>query len=783
MPILFCSIAFIVFAIGPQTTSAQINFWERASGYFTDGDVTHLAINSSGHIFAGTNWGIYRSTNDGNTWSHLTDGIVFSLSVAPNGDVYTYYCITNQCGMHRSTDNGDTWTPINQAGFGDTVINAIAIRTSGNVFAGGKYRVHRSTNDGSSWTVSTVASGDENVTALGLASGLVFAGITDVALPTAYGTIRRSTDNGDTWTSFSPNWSNEKINGIVRNSLGYTFAATSAGIRRSTDFGATWTVTPLAGAPASAIAINSIGYLFAAAGNTSTQFVGAGIYRSTNRGDSWVQVNSGLTLTNALSVALNPNGDVYAGTAFTGVFRSVDTALTWTNANPSLYSSTVYSLAVPSNGLLYAGTIDGLFTSSDNGLRWWPRSNGLQLPYVRTIHENAEGILFAGLDGAGTARSTDQGLSWTPISSGIATQRVFSLTSKPGGLILAGAQSTVFRSTNNGDTWAPGGAGPASFVRSLLVTSSGNMFAGSGTGIHVSTDDGISWAPRNSGLTNTTVGALIRNQNGDMFAGTVGSVFRSTNNGLNWSAASGGFPSSFVNALMVGAGDSLFASTIDSGVYVSTNSGASWTAVNSGLPPFDSFFATQCFALSPNGYLFVGTTRAFDGIPAGVYRTHQQSSTTALQYSVTTGWNMISLPLIVSDDSVSAVFPTAVSDAFLFAGSYISQKRLSIGPGYWLKFGTSQTVSVTGIPKTSDTIAVVAGWNLIGSVSSFIDTAAVAEIPSGIIESAFYAFSAGYTPSATIEPGKAYWVKCSQPGVLVLTTASALLRGKNRFER
>jgi photosystem II stability/assembly factor-like uncharacterized protein len=608
---------FIIFLFN-HPAFAQTNFWEEASGYFTVGDVTHLAINSGGDIFAGTNWGIYRSTNEGNSWEHLTDGIVFSLNIAPNGDIYTYYCSSNNCNFFKSTDNGDSWNEVNTGINPNIILNAIAIRSNGTIFAGGKYNVIRSTDNGNTWTSSLVASDEEVVTAIGLASGLVFAGITDIALPSAYGTLRRSTDNGDTWSAFSPNWPNESINSIIRNNAGFTFAATSKGIRRSTDFGATWTLTSLQNVPVSALAINSIGYLFAAAGGSSN-FVESGIYRSTNRGDSWVKLTSFIPLLNTLSVAVNPAGNIYAGTRSTGVFRSIDTALTWNNINQSLYSDQVKNLTFLQNGSLLAGTADGIFITSDNGEHWLSADNDFQINIVNAIWEDNNHIVFSGLDGIGVAKSTDGGFSWTLINSGISSQRVFSINGKPGGILLAGTQSGIFRSTDNGNLWSPGGSGPTNFIRSLVKTPTGEFFSGSGSGIHFSTDDGVSWNSRNNGLTNTIVGSLVRNGNGDLFAGTNGFVFRSTDNGLNWFEASNGLPNSFINSLCFGGNGSLYASTVDSGIFVTTDNGLSWTPQNSGLPPLNTFFGTSSLAYSNDGYLFTGINSAFT-VRAGVFR-------------------------------------------------------------------------------------------------------------------------------------------------------------------
>jgi hypothetical protein len=620
----FWFVALMCAAFGGNA-QGQSTSWQEAGGDFPNGDVTHLVINASGHIFAGTNWGIYRSTNDGTTWTHVTDGIVYSLAVHPTGDLYASVCQQN-CGLQKSTDNGTTWLSVGLPQ--NYVFRAIAIRTNGTIFAAARDTVFRSTNNGISWTRSDATSlpvpnSDEYVSAMGLASGLLFAGSTDEFLPDLYATVRRSTDDGATWTSFSPQWAGDKINGIVRNSLGYTFAATDLGIRRSTDFGATWAVTPgIGNLPVTAIAINSIGYLFATCGSSSN--IVGGVLVSTNRGDSWVQMNNGLTNSNGRCIAINAASVAYMGTWRTGVFRSADTATSWTLINPSMFGANVASVLSLANGTICAATRgDGIFASINHGATWRQRNTGLPSVNVNTLYQNGTGILFAGCDQNGVARSTDNGFSWSATGSGLNTQRVFSLASKSGGFLYAGtANAGIFVSTNDGDTWTAGGSGPANFVRSFVITPSGDVFAGSGTGVHRSTDNGNSWAPQNNGLTNTSVGSLVRGQNGDLFAGVEGGVFRSTNNGTNWIAATAGLPAMFINALAFSTNGFLFASASDSGVYQSSNNGASWTAVNTGLPTPSSFYGATGFTLGQSGYLFAGVGNAFQ-YGGGVYRTSQ----------------------------------------------------------------------------------------------------------------------------------------------------------------
>jgi hypothetical protein len=140
------------------------------------------------------------------------------------------------------------------------------------------------------------------------------------------------------------------------------------------------------------------------------------------------------------------------------------------------------------------------------------------------------------------------------------------------------------------------------------------------------------------------------------------------------------------------------------------------------------------------------------------------------QYAVNAGWNIVSLPLTVSDPRKTTVFPAAISPAFAFSQSsgYIIRDTLRYGEAYWLKFSASQNVSITGALRSTDSIQVLPGWNLIGSISSPVPAGSIAQIPPGIVSSNFFGYSGAYAVADTIRPGNGYWVKVSQSGVLVL---------------
>jgi hypothetical protein len=143
--------------------------------------------------------------------------------------------------------------------------------------------------------------------------------------------------------------------------------------------------------------------------------------------------------------------------------------------------------------------------------------------------------------------------------------------------------------------------------------------------------------------------------------------------------------------------------------------------------------------------------------------------TTEIVLGVRNGWMMVSVPVGVENYAVSAVFPQAVSSAYGFDSTYVATDTLEPGLGYWLRFDTEAVERVRGRTIESDTIAVHAGWNLIGAISRPVLTGVVTSRPIGIVQSAYYTLGSQgeYGRSELLEPGRAYWVKVSTPGVLI----------------
>ena len=168
-----------------QTASAQ---WIQTNS--PGGHITAFASSDS-NIFAGTGKGIFRSSNNGISWtagdSGLTNTNVFSIAAVDS----TIFAGTGN-GVFRSTNNGASWTSVNSGITGGSSVNAFAV-SGDTIFAGTVNGIFRSTNSGASWTVAGSGLRNTNVLSFAVSNSIIFAG-TDNG-------VFQSTNNGGLWTT------------------------------------------------------------------------------------------------------------------------------------------------------------------------------------------------------------------------------------------------------------------------------------------------------------------------------------------------------------------------------------------------------------------------------------------------------------------------------------------------------------------------------------------------------------------------------------------------------
>jgi uncharacterized repeat protein (TIGR01451 family) len=257
--------------------------------------------------------------------------------------------------------------------------------------------------------------------------------------------------------------------------------------------------------------------------NPNVVFVGSsggGVFKSTNGGATWTATNSGLTdlIINALTIDSTATSKLYLGTSSRGVFRSTDSGATWRAINTGQNGMTVNTIKIdPSTATtLYAGTSVGVFKTTNGGATWAAANTGLSQSNVTSfaIDPSVSSTIYAGLSyyyGNGAYKSTDGGAHWTATSLTGVSVKALALDPSAPSTLYAATDSGVQKSTDGGANWSAASAGLANGGVNALALSpadSATIYAGTGNGIFKSTNGGTTWNLGNNGLAGAVVNTI-----------------------------------------------------------------------------------------------------------------------------------------------------------------------------------------------------------------------------------------------------------------------------------
>jgi photosystem II stability/assembly factor-like uncharacterized protein len=636
---------------------SQSNVWEFAGGPYY-GAATTMACNASGHIFAGAPSGLYRSTDNGNTWMCVTSSMgnpsVTLLAIKPDGKIFirlstnaiyrsdnngnswtpagtglpdhavttlkckgadTVFALVDSSGIYCTTNDGTLWTSMN-AGLRSVQVNAIFIGRNGILYAGTTNGAHYSTNNGAQWdTLPGMGTGNALNIILN-STGKIWCDIYD---PSYLSLRYYSTDNGTSWTNLSMRL-DSSYNPITHKwSYSHTFcyypniilidSADNMYVNRytpdiykldqSTD-GTTWTTVI-----ADSVALGSIG--------------GQIYFFSKPSFDS-------LYLGQVKTLCFSPNGYKYVATTKGGILRFPSVGFgAWTRVNGFLKSRPVYSMVAKSQGKVFSMTEGGLYRLIQPANTW-----EFNAQFINTnnsclaLHPNGE-IFLAYYP---PYRTTDDGKHWDTCKTSMSSTMTIAII--PNGNIYTGSYlSYLYRSTDIGNTWQQITTPACS---TLVAGKSGTIYAFGGQYFSCSSDSGNSWTTYNImdyvTITIYSISASVlysfAEVNNNFFLGTYDGIVRSTDNGATWSYANMGLPTTVKHKVTSMSGDSIIKyygypiiPTITSntkgdifigcncGVYCSTNGGDTWFLYNDGIPQDVSVSA---LTVDSSGFLYAGTT-------------------------------------------------------------------------------------------------------------------------------------------------------------------------------
>ena len=202
-----------------------------------------------------------------------------------------------------------------------------------------------------------------------------------------------------------------------------------------------------------------------------------------------------------------------------GVYRSTDNGASWVNVNgplpasgPAIHCTKIYTFG-DATFLVYTGEVGtnggGVFRTFDNGTTWLQAFSGLSVNMIVSNLDEYGGFIYAATSTA-LMRSSDMGGSWQQV--GNTNWAIRSVQGAYGSLVILGAFGAQ-RSTNNGQSWLPSNSSGAPTYGSPTITNcplgseliayDGKFFAitkTSSTGALRSLDNGATWQPYNDGL-------------------------------------------------------------------------------------------------------------------------------------------------------------------------------------------------------------------------------------------------------------------------------------------
>ena len=134
------------------------------------------------------------------------------------------------------------------------------------------------------------------------------------------------------------------------------------------------------------------------------------------------------------------------------------------------------------------------------------------------------------------------------------------------------------------------------------------------------------------------------------------------------------------------------------------------------------------------------------------------------------GWNLVSIPVEPYNPACDAVFPPAVCTAvweYGNPGGYDVPGDIHARKGYWVKAAQAVSLAIAGVRPADRSVALKAGWNLIGVVGeSAGDPPRPA--PVGGFVSAIWQYDnpGGYSAPTACADGHGFWAKALQDCVI-----------------
>ncbi|MDB4384680.1 YCF48-related protein [Opitutaceae bacterium] len=178
------------------------------------------------------------------------------------------------------------------------------------------------------------------------------------------------------------------------------------------------------------------------------------VQRSTDGGDTWTTVNSGVSRTLCAITFLDQRNGWAAGHGAI-ILRTEDGGKSWQHqfTGDDDESPILDIMAISGGHVIAVGAFGAYYESRNSGADWEQHFILEEDMHLNRISRSRDGTLWLAGEFGALLRSRDSAKTWQPLSTGEDGSLYGVLPLTDGNLIAYGLRGRVYRSTDDGETW------------------------------------------------------------------------------------------------------------------------------------------------------------------------------------------------------------------------------------------------------------------------------------------------------------------------------------------